>query len=83
MPTDIDAIVIVIISSGIAIIDIIERIALTEKAGIKRIKNDLRIFLNNINNIKKIAPKTNIRDFICEENKLCNKLLYKMPRPEI
>ena len=67
--------VIVIISSGIFTKDIIARIDPTAKAGIKRIKNDLSMFLKRISSIIKIAEKTKIKDLICDVNRLCNKLL--------
>ena len=50
------------------------------KLGAKAI-NVIFIDLKRINNIKPIAPKTNPRDLICDENKDCNMLLYKTARP--
>ena len=58
-----------------------ERTRPTENAGTAIIDNAFKNDLNKINSIKKIAAKTKDIVFICELNKLCNKLLYKTPKP--
>ena len=71
----------VMISNGILNMLIKERTIPTENAGTTIINNAFKNDLNKTNSIKKIAAKTKDIVFICELNRLCNKLLYKTPKP--
>ena len=75
------AMVIVIISKGIPIKPIIQRI---KKAAIKFGTTPIKestTFLNKIRNIKKIPSITIPKVSICYLNKLCSKLLNKIKTP--
>ena len=64
MPTEIEAIVIVIISNGIEKRLMKENTNPTATTGTKITTKDVSSDLNKINSIKKIAPNTNDKDAI-------------------
>ena len=82
IPTVMAAIVIVIKSNGIPINPIVPK---TVKQAIMFgiiVAKAILIDLKSTASIIKIPNITNASDFICESNKLCNILLYKIKIPE-